>query len=239
MVRGMRKIYIILFLVFFSGVSSANVILNGTRYIYRSDDREIFVQLRNVGDTEELVQSWVDDGDIKSTPETSKAPFFLSPPVVKIPAMGGQQVSIQQRGTAHLPRDRESVFYLNVLDIPPVPSNLIGRNIMQFAIRSRVKLFYRPSSISENINSAAKKLSVKHKGNNLVIKNISPLHLTIDKIKTQKNNTLDNSSLMIAPFSEGVVTLRKNVGVTTGTRVKITYIDDFGGFNEIHKNIEG
>ncbi|HAT1671066.1 TPA: hypothetical protein I8Y16_004943, partial [Raoultella ornithinolytica] len=43
---------------------------------------------------------------------------------------------------------------------------------------------------------------------------------------------------MIAPFSEGEITLRKDAGVTTGIRVKITYIDDFGGFNEIHKNIE-
>lgn len=235
----MIKIYIFLFLAFFSSVSSANVILNGTRYIYRSDDKEIFIQLRNVGDTEELVQAWVDDGDVKSTPETSKAPFFISPPIVKMTAMGGQQVSIQQRGTAQLPVDRESVFYLNVLDVPPVPSNLIGKNIMQFAIRSRVKLFYRPSTISENINSAAKKLSLKYKGNNLIIKNISPLHLTVDNIQTQKNKTLDNSNIMIAPFSEEAVALRKDAGIAKGMQVKIKYIDDFGGFNEIRKNIEG
>lgn len=45
------------------------------------------------------------------------------------------------------PKNREIVFYLNILDIPPYPESTRGKIVLQLAIKSRVKLFYRPKEL--------------------------------------------------------------------------------------------
>ncbi len=47
-------------------------------------------------------------------------------------------------GINALPQDRESLFYLNVREIPPKPDK---PNVLQLAMQSRIKLFYRPAAI--------------------------------------------------------------------------------------------
>ena len=60
-----------------------------------------------------------------------------------------------------LPTDRESVFWLNILDVPPMPvtKNADDANYMQLAIRSRMKLFYRPSGLPGSPFTAADKVT--------------------------------------------------------------------------------
>lgn len=45
---------------------------------------------------------------------------------------------------ASLPADRESVFYLNVREIPPAVEK---SNVLQIALQTKIKLFYRPKAI--------------------------------------------------------------------------------------------
>lgn len=47
-----------------------------------------------------------------------------------------------------LPKDRESVFYLNIFDIPTKLENKQDKNVLQLAIKSRIKLFYRPKELT-------------------------------------------------------------------------------------------
>lgn len=46
-----------------------------------------------------------------------------------------------------LPQDRESLFYLNVIDIPPDNPARSG-NLLKLAMQNRIKLFYRPQGIA-------------------------------------------------------------------------------------------
>lgn len=150
-------------------------------------NRDVIVQLVNNGSDPSLVQAWIDDGDINSTPETANVPFLLSPPVVKVSGNNGQQLRIQKVGAA-LPADRESVFYLNVLDIPPTPENLQGVNTLQLAIKSRIKLFYRPASLKGGVNAItdAIVLQVENKGFRVVNKSpyFSPWRMWIRERKS-------------------------------------------------------
>ena len=52
-------------------------------------------------------------------------------------------------GAEHLPQDRETVYWLNVLEIPPKPKagSDAAEDDLQLAVRSRLKLFYRPKGL--------------------------------------------------------------------------------------------
>jgi len=61
---------------------------------------------------------------------------------------------------AALPKDKESVFWLNVLDVPPAPhASNEPSNYLQVAVRSRLKLFYRPVGLKGTPELAAEQLS--------------------------------------------------------------------------------
>ena len=59
---------------------------------------------------------------------------------------------------APLPTDRESLFWLNILEVPPRDED--ENNALQFSFRSRFKLFFRPSQL-KSVDSAAGKLQWK------------------------------------------------------------------------------
>ncbi len=53
------------------------------------------------------------------------------------------------RAGGNLPEDRESVYYVNVKAIPPAPAEE-SANTLQLAIKTRMKLFYRPAGLKGN-----------------------------------------------------------------------------------------
>ncbi len=83
------------------------------------------------------------------------APFIVLPPIVRIEPGKGQSWRLVFNGS-RLPQDRESLFWFNLLDIPPEPKNGKTDNYLQLAIRSRIKLFYRPAGVAAGKNSRGK-----------------------------------------------------------------------------------
>lgn len=190
----------------------ANIVVNGTRVIYPEKNNETIVQLINNGNDPALVQSWIDDGDINSTPETANVPFLLSPPVVKVSGNDGQQLRIKKL-PASLPTDRESVFYLNILDIPPTPEHLQGKNTMQLAIKTRIKLFYRPNHLQAGVEQALEQIEVKAENKQFRITNNSPYYVTLANVDDKKGKKILTDSLMVAPFSHALAHQLKPLSV--------------------------
>lgn len=124
--------------------AKAGVVITGTRLVYPASQKEVTVKLNNNGARPVLVQSWVDSGDIQSSPTSSKSPFVLSPPVSRIDPSKGQSLRLVFTGAA-LPTNRESVFWLNVLEIPPKAEGPTDLNMLQMAFRSRIKIFIAPT----------------------------------------------------------------------------------------------
>ncbi|EMX8467898.1 TPA: molecular chaperone [Serratia marcescens] len=214
--------------------ADANIVINGTRVIYPEKNKDVIVQLVNNGDDPALVQAWIDDGDINSTPETANVPFLLSPPVVKVAGNNGQQLRIQKMGAA-LPGDRESVFYLNVLDIPPTPENLKGFNTLQLAIKSRIKLFYRPANLLASSKSITDLIELQSVERGVNVINKSPYFFTLanfyqeDKKNPQedKKNLLVDS-VMVAPFS--ILFAPTKTRINKGADYTLVYVDDLGAY---------
>ncbi|MEK9497335.1 molecular chaperone [Photorhabdus sp. P32] len=227
----MKKLFLTILLGITTLSAHANIVINTTRVIYPANNKEVSVQLLNAGDQPSLVQSWIDDGDPNSTPETAKVPFLLTPPVVKIDGNNGQQLRIKYINS-NLPADRESLFYLNVLDIPPVAENIGDKNIMQIAIRTRIKFFYRPDKLSISPKQIQQHIALKREGNQLKLENSSPYFMNVVGLKaadTQPN--LLNEGTIIKPFSSH--SFSTNEKVKAGDKLTLAIVDDFGAINKL------
>lgn len=221
--------------LFLPAFAFSSVTMMGSRIIYPSDAPSMNVEFSNKDLFPYVVQTWLDDGDNESTPVTGKAPFIASPAIFKIASNNGQVLRISYTGQKNLPQDRESLFYFNFLQIPPV--NAAGedsqqKNKMLVMLKNRIKVFYRPVDIAQKIGQLAEHISVtssvKAAGTTLQIKNNSPFYLSIASVKIKnKNKIYSQPADMLAPFSQGNVEFKKMQIMKNDTAV-IEYVNDQG-----------
>ncbi|MEJ6498280.1 fimbrial biogenesis chaperone [Pseudoalteromonas lipolytica] len=209
----------------------ANVVISGTRVIYPAQSNEVTLQLENLGKSPSLVQAWIDSGDANQTADSSDAPFFLTPPVSRVEPGRSQTLRIFFNGSP-LTTTQESLFWLNVLDIPPSPDASTGtdRNYLQIAFRSRIKLFYRPSELSGNAKDAPNSLRWKLIGNSLQVENPSEYHVTLEGIRTVSGNeevSIEDKGVMIAPREK-----MEFIAPKAAERLLFLSVNDFGGRDE-------
>ena len=105
-------------LIFIAHSAYAGMTISGTRVIFPGNEREKTVRTTNKGTTPLLVQVWVDDGGKNDDINNIKVPFTVTPPVYRIEPGKGQSIRLIYNGMS-LPQDRESVFWFNLLEIPP------------------------------------------------------------------------------------------------------------------------
>ncbi|MGU3414496.1 molecular chaperone [Enterobacteriaceae bacterium C34A] len=216
----------------------AEVVINGTRIVFNAKEKESAVQLKNNGKHPYLLQLWIDDGNPKSRPGEVKVPFLITPPIVRIDPGKGQAVRILST-VATLPQDRESVFWFNMLEVPPKPTAKIeaGSNLIQLAFRTRIKLFYRPANLQPEPLQAYKELKFTRSGNTLRVINDSPYFITLKNIEIRKSKNSDIQASvdkfpqrMIEP--KGNITLSLNIKkpaeLNSGT-LFYSVINDYGG----------
>ncbi|MDA3979726.1 fimbria/pilus periplasmic chaperone [Gallibacterium sp. AGMB14963] len=213
-------------LLFLSNAVQANIIILGTRVIYPAQQKSVNVQLTNDSSRPALMQAWLDDGRADEDTSKIKVPFVITPPVSRMEAHTNQTIRITYTGEP-LPNDRESVFYLNIMDIPPKPKAGESHNYLQFAIRSRIKLFYRPQNFTISPQQAYQKVTWSKSTINgkpaLRANNLTPYYITFS------NLTAGSSSIqagMVAPFSTYDFAMNGNI---SGSTVKWTTINDYGG----------
>lgn len=219
----MKKI-LILMLLAMSGAAQAGVVIYGTRVIYPAGKKEVVVQIMNQGERTSLVQSWIDDGDTAQSPEHIDVPFLLTPPVSRVAAKSGQQLKIKKMA-GNLPADKESLFFLNVLDIPPNEEQNVGKNVIKFATQNRIKLFWRPAGIDPVSKETFRQLQISRVSPGVVIKNNTANWITLTDISVN-NLKLNSESLMLAPRSQQMI-----IGVVKSAGVcSLTMIDDYGNY---------
>ncbi|XVO84805.1 fimbrial biogenesis chaperone [Pseudomonas palleroniana] len=225
----MFKLFIGVCFALGSAYAQANIILNGTRIIYPESKGFVSVQLTSTGPDASLVQAWIDDGDVNSTPETAQVPFLLSPPIVKVLGHGGQQLRIEKTD-APVPGDRESIFYLNVLEIPAFPDHLKGQNTLQLALRTRVKLFYRPDTLKFRPDFSGKNIKATVHGTGISIFNDNAYYLTIAQITAKDTSVKVADASMIAPYAS--LNIPGEHKLVPGAQYILTYVDDLGAYQD-------
>lgn len=197
-----------------ANIAYANIVITGTRVVYNSTAREVTVRMNNSKQAPALAQVWIDRGDEKSTPNTADAPFLVMPPIFKIDAGKSQTVRITYTGEP-LAQDKESVFWFNLLDVPPMPDpkEIGSQNYLQIAIRSRIKLFYRPQGLPGTPEEAADKITWQliPQGKHFALRgsNASAYNVSFNKVELQlAGRTYQSNGGMITPAGDTDFTLK-------------------------------
>ena len=195
--------------IFCSQSIFAGVTIDGTRIIFPSNAKSISVQLRNGFSTPALVQTWIDNGDIDQIPNADQIPFVLTPPLSRVEPNRGQIIRIIPTGSPSLPQDRESLFWFNMLDIPPDDPQYVGKNLLTFNVRTRIKLFYRPSNLKMSANTAYASIKAKYNQSTkeINLNNPTPYFITITQMdfKSKSEHTEYSQAVMLKPFSQQAV----------------------------------
>lgn len=204
--------YFCLFLLFLSinQEALAGLVASSTRMIYQPESRERTLMLANTNDYPVVVQTWVDNGDVDSTPDQAEAPFMVLPAVFKMQPSAAQALRIINKGD-NLPTDRESVYWLNLYEIPPkTRRNADAHAQVAMAMNTQMKIFYRPNGLAPKPDEAMKKVSFALQKQNkeyvLSVHNPTPYHVSFGQIQlktTQQNHTIaQQMNMMITPFAE-------------------------------------
>lgn len=205
----------------------ASIQISATRVIYHAVEKDVSVQITNPGKYPVLLQSWTDDGHSEIRPSTMRTPFILTPPLTRVDADAGQTLRLSYSGES-LPSDRESVYWLNVLEIPPVGEK--NNNHIQVAFRSRIKLFYRPIDLNDKDALAAiSQLHWHGLENKISLTNPTPYYVSAVAVTLSRGgNKISVPANMLAPNSSSDVVLP--VGMTTDSVDSITVdaINDYG-----------
>lgn len=209
--------------------AQASVVLGGTRVIYPANKSEVQVALKNKDPhTRYLVQSWI------SYPNDVKAPFVVTPPVYKLQENRQTLLHIIYTGDKNaLPKDRESLFVANVKSVSAISPELKDKNTLQFAMKTRIKLFWRPTQLKESdALQAWEKVTFRRQGSQLIAKNPTPFYVSFGELAVggkaipvvESKDTPGAISMMVAPFSEQTFAVPKGASGS----VTWTAISDYG-----------
>ena len=215
-------------------LSRASVVITGTRVIYNASDAEAVVKLSNEGPRPALVQNWIDNGNPRAAPSVIDVPFTVTPPVARIDPGKGQTLRILYTGEP-LPQDRESVFYLNVMEIPPKPGSDAPANWLQLAFRSRIKLFFRPQGLKGSAGDAPALItwSLVREGEGwaLEARNPTPYHVSFAALELHSGGHTASfqDGGMVSPGETRRFPLAGEVAAGAEGRVSYHAISDYGG----------
>ena len=203
----------------------AAINIDRTRIVFNGEDRSSGVVLENQSrQMPYLAQAWIENAQgVKDNNY-----LMALPPMQRIEAGEKSQVRLMKMDTVRqLPTDRETLFYFNVREVPPRSEM---ENVMQVAIQSRIKLFYRPQAIKAKEGDVwQNRMQVTRNGQSLAISNPTPYYITIGFLGGDNQRNFEKfDSLMLPPFGHEQYTPPASYH---GHNYILGFIDDYGGLN--------
>ncbi|CAH0530405.1 fimbria/pilus periplasmic chaperone [Vibrio hippocampi] len=199
--------------------------LDGTRFVYHETAKSMEVQVTNSEERDYGGQVWVEN----YTHSAQESYFAIYPALFKI---GGQSVQqVKFINIAPLSKDQESLFYINVQEIPPIASDNQMNNAIAIAITTKVKLFYRPESLKKDRPSAEKNITARRTAKGIVLENPTPYYFAVTKVHQLPDlpkATMDNLAIF-SPQSEVILPVSQQ---TQLKELSFLAINDYGGRNE-------
>jgi chaperone protein EcpD len=220
-----------------TGLAQADMVIDTTRVIYPESRREVSFKITNVSkERPAFVQMWLDDGNPSAAPEDVVTPFNLTPPIARLNPDSSQLVRLTYTGDP-LPTDRESVFWFNMLQLPPKSAE---ENKLSFAVRTRIKVFFRPKALRGDPANVMKdvKWRVFKKDNNWVAEgdNTTPYNMSFFGVRLGQNGVFGE------PIDGGMVSPKGKIEIVLGpvsaitkpyNQLQVEYVNDYGGATPI------
>lgn len=202
----------------------AAFVLNGTRFIYEEGKKNTSFEVKNQSDRLYGGQVWINNSS-----KDDGVYMVPSPPFFKVNPKQSQIIRIMNVNDV-LPKDRESLFWLNVQEVPTKPKESDG-NVLSIAMNTQVKLIYRPKQLIGNRENAESKIQIVNRNGTTYLKNPTPYYFAITGIRENGKQIKLSSSVMesitrFSPLSE--VSLEKMLS----NDITIEAINDWGGIQE-------
>lgn len=209
---------IALILIPLKSFADGGISLGATRVIYPEGARQTSLPVSNSSSSQRfLINSWIENSDGEKD-----SSFIVTPPLYVSEAKTENTLRIIYAGKP-LPIDRESLFYLNVKSIPSIDREAIaGKNILQLAILSRIKIFVRPKNLPMQETDAPKKLKFTHSGGKILIHNPTPYYITMVNVMVGGKKL---ESTMVSPMSTASID-------SNGSQIIFQSINDYGALEK-------
>lgn len=228
-----KSVAIWLLCLLFATPLRAGIMPAGTRVIYQEGHREITLMLANTNKYPVIVQSWVDNGE--GDPESNQAPFVVLPAVFRLSAGDRQGLRIIYNQDP-LPQDRESVFWLNLYEIPPLTDKQYQNSRLTLAMNTQLKLFWRPKGISINLKEAVNQLVFRllrgSDGWSVECNNPTPLNISFTSIAVLNNahekTTNSHIDMMTRAFSKRNYSLAGFNPASNDLKIRFRYLNEDG-----------
>lgn len=215
--------------------SQAAISLDRTRVIFDGSQKSVSLSISNQNkQLPYLAQSWLEDEQGNKV----SSPLTILPPVQRLDPGKPSQVKVQALpAVKQLPQDRETLYYFNLREIPPKSSK---PNMLQIALQTRIKLFYRPAAIALD-NTAPppqEKLTLSKQGDSYTVNNPTAYYVTIVDAASKQGveGVKGFEPVMVSP--QGSAPLKVNTG-NVGTAPVLTYVNDYGGRPQLSFNCSG
>ncbi|SKA50401.1 fimbrial chaperone [Photobacterium toruni] len=192
-----KYIYVLLF--FMTTQCYASFVLDGTRYIYDGNKKNIAVQITNDSNNEYGGQIWIENTD-----QPKDNIYFIPAPAFFTISKNQIQIDSIINVNNSLPKNKESLFYLNVQEIPLKSTT---NNSLQIAMNTRVKLIYRPKAIINDRAGAENKINIISKNGDIYLNNPTPYYFAITSVNAnnqplQLSSVIMNRLTVFKPFSK-------------------------------------
>lgn len=218
----------------YSGLATSS-----SRIIFDDSEIQRSLILANINEYPIIVQSWVDNGE--GNPNYLNSPFVVTPPVFRMQPEQNNSIRIIFKGNS-LPQDRESVYWLNLYEIPGKSKDIstnfeLNQAYLNLAMNTQLKIFYRPKKLKKiGIEEIISQLnfSFEHlEGKTyLVCQNLSPYNVSFSKLKIVSANeemlVEQMMDMMTKSLSYKRYLLSHDVEITQPIRIEFDVIDDDG-----------
>ncbi|WP_024547673.1 fimbrial biogenesis chaperone [Siccibacter turicensis] len=206
--------------------AGAALTVDRSRLIMNESDKSVSINVTNRNEREPyLAQGWMED----EKEQKLSGPLMVLPPVQRVEAGAKTLMRIQPLPEiSSLPKDRESVFYFNLREIPPKSTK---PNVLVLAMQTRLKVFWRPDSLKVDANAdtvpGTQTLSLTRQDNQYIINNPTPYHFSFVEIrKSLTGQGLDNfEAVMVAPKSTAAI---KTPVSEVGNAPVLMFVNDYG-----------
>lgn len=225
-----KQIIYLLSLFLFAVNAYSGVMPSQSRIIYHAADKEKSLMLANTNNYPVVVQNWIDNGE--GSPDTKNIPFISIPPVFQLQPSDVKGVRVIYN-MAELPKDRETIFWFNIYEIPPEKKNINPDNSLLITMNTQIKLFFRPEGITTKPEAAIKNLACHINDEfGLECDNPTAIHISIVgmNMMTVDGDTLEaqDQDLLFPPFSQKKIYF--NMNKKTIKNLTIKYINDGGEY---------
>lgn len=208
--------------------SHAGVALGATRVIYPAEQKQVQLAVTNNDEKGNyLIQSWIENAEGKKDSR-----FVITPPLFSMLGKKENTLRIIDSSNDTLPKDRESLFWINVKAIPALDKAKENENYLQFAIVSRIKLYYRPKGLAIAPEQASEKLRFSIQKDKLVLNNPTPYYLTITDLKID-GKALEHT--IVPPMGKASVSIPSGGGA--GGDITYKTINDYGAITSARKGL--